>query len=159
MNQDEFRQLVERHKDMLWRICSDYRLSDAWEVCDAMQEVVVELWKALPKLREEEKEKAWAYKVAHHTMLRLCRKVNNRPTYALPPDLENLLTVEEREDYEYLMELIGLLPKLDRRIVKGHIDGYSFKEIGDMVGLSEDAANMRYRRAMKKIIQKYENEN
>lgn len=35
-----FEELVLRHRDMIWHICTDYSLSAAWEVQDAVQEVL-----------------------------------------------------------------------------------------------------------------------
>ncbi|MBP5677984.1 MAG: RNA polymerase sigma factor [Bacteroidales bacterium] len=157
MNESDFLQLVERHSDMLWQVCSGYSLSGAWEVDDAFQEVLCALWKGMPTLREVESERAWAYRVATNTMLALLRKQSNRPVDSLPPDLGNMLTTEMREDYDYIMELIDLLPRVDRSIVRAHIDGYKFSEIGEMVGLSEGAAGQRYDRAIKKIKKRYEN--
>lgn len=154
--EDEFRQLMERYRDMLWHVCTDYSLGQAWEADDALQEVLAVLWVEMPKLKKKECERSWVYKVATNTMLTLCRKQHNRPTDPLPSDLENRMTTEEYDDYDYVMELIGLLDQEDRRIVRARLDGFSFKEIGKDLGISSDAANKRCERALDKIRELYE---
>ena len=161
MNEEEYYQLVERHKDMLWSVCSDYSLGEAWEPCDAMQEVLQALWKSLPKLRSKESEKAWVYQVATNTMLMLVRKKHNRPVNPLPSDMR--LRVADDSDmptsnYQYLMQLIDLLSETDRRIVRAHLDGFKFKDIAPMLNMSEGAVIQRYHRAIKKLRQQYEYE-
>ena len=153
----EFAQLMERHKKMLWRVCSAYGLSGAWETIDAFQEVAVALWKAMPKMGEKECEEAWVYMVATHTMITLYRKQHNRPVDPLPPDLEKRLLTEENGLYKHILELVDLLKETDRYIVQAHFEGYSFKEIGSKLGISEGSASKRYERIIKKIRQLYEN--
>ena len=160
-DKEYYYQLVERHKDMLWHVCSDYGLSGAWEVEDAFQEVLCALWEELPSLRDRACEKAWVYKVATHTMLMICRKRQNRPTEPLPTDMEKRGSEGVpplQSDYGYLMQLIALLPETDCHIVRAHIDGYKFKEIGKELGMSEEVVSKRYHRDIKKIRQLYEKE-
>ena len=40
-----FNAMVERHRDMIWHVCSDYSLSAAYEVEDGVQEVLCALWR------------------------------------------------------------------------------------------------------------------
>jgi RNA polymerase sigma-70 factor (ECF subfamily) len=157
-----FYEFVKRHKNMLWHICTDYSLGRAWQVEDAFQEVLCSLWTGLPTLRKEESERAWAYRVATNTLQMLCRKPQNRPTDSLPADLECRMVTDGgglmRTDYSSLQQLINRLGETDRRIVRSRLDGFSFKEIGDELGISRDAAAQRYNRAIKRIKQQYENE-
>ena len=49
-------------------------------------------------------------------------------------------------------EILSALDDLDRDIVVlKAVDGFRFKEIGTIVGLSPDAAQKRYRRAIEKL--------
>ena len=163
MSKDElFHQLVERHKDMLWHVCTDYSLDRAWDVHDAYQEVLMALWNALDKMNECEHEKSWAYKVATNTMLMLVRKQRSRCMEPLPPNVDELLSDEAvaplRVDYACFLRLIDRLAEPDCRIVRMRLDGYGFKEIGKELGMSENTVAQRYGRVIKKIRQRYENE-
>ena len=155
-----FYEFVERHKDMLWHVCSDYSLGQAWQIDDAFQEVLCSIWTGLPSLRKRENEKAWAYRVATNTMLMISRNQQNRPTDPLPDNLEHLIATDgdvlTNIDYNNLLQLINQLDEPDRRIVRMHLDGFNFKEIGRDLGISRDAAAQRFNRAIKKIRQSFQ---
>ena len=156
--EQKFHRLVTQHKNMLWYICSDYSLNEAWELKDAFQEILLELWRSFGTLREHECEKAWVYRVATNTMLNLCRKQKKVPTH--PPDDYGDKAVEayrQQEDYEYLLQLIDQLDEVDRLIVRSHLDGYKHSEIADRLNMSPSAVEQRYTRALKKIRKQYEN--
>ena len=158
--EQEFHRLVTQHKDMLWHICSDYSLNVAWELDDAFQEVLSELWRSIGTLREQESERAWVYRVATNTMLNLCRKQRGVPTRPLPDfEAEAVEDYRLREDYECLLQLIDQLDEVDRLIVRSHLDGYKHSEIADMLNMSTSAVEKRYSRALKKIRKQYENTN
>ena len=137
--EQKFHRLVTQHKNMLWYICSDYSLNEAWELKDAFQEVLLELWRSFGTLREQESEKAWVYRVATNTMLMLQRKKSNLPTQPLPSDEEPAASVSEyfrQEDYDHLRQLIEQLDYPDNRIVRCHLDGFKFAEIAASMQMS-----------------------
>ena len=161
-NEKTLIRIVEQYGDMLWHVCTGYGLDRAYEVRDAYQEVLAALWDDLDNLRESEYEKTWVYKVATNTMLMLVRKQHRCDTGPLPPNVEEMLSEEPlgpiRMDYANLLKLIDGMGEPDGRIVRAHLDGFSFKEIGRDFGMSESAAAQRYHRAIQKIRQQYENE-
>ena len=40
----EFKQLIHRHKDLIWSICKHFKLSAAWQTEDAFNEVLCAMW-------------------------------------------------------------------------------------------------------------------
>ena len=161
-NKEKYYRLVEQYGGMLWSICASYCLDSAWEVRDAYQEVLVALWNSLDTLRDSRREKAWVHKVASNTMLMLMRRQHGVRTVSLSPDEEQLLatkaTASAQTDYEELLRLIDRLAEPDRSIVTMRLDGFSYREISEEVGLGENAAAQRYKRAIKKLRQQYEDE-
>ena len=161
-NEKTLIRIVEQYGDMLWHVCTGYGLDRAYEVRDAYQEVLVALWSDMDNLRESEFEKTWVYRVATNTMLMLVRKQHRCDTGPLPPNVEEMLSEEPlgpiRMDYANLLKLIDGMEEPDGRIVRAHLDGFSFKEIGRDFGMSENAAAQRYHRTIQKIRQQYENE-
>lgn len=155
--EQEFHRLVAQHHDMLWHVCSDYSLNAAWELKDAFQEVLLELWRSFGTMKEHESEKAWVYRVATNTMLNICRKHKKVPTHPLD-DYDDKATeaYRQQEDYEYLLQLIDQLDEVDRRIVRSHLDGYKHSEIAEWLKMSTSAVEQRYSRALKKIRKQYE---
>lgn len=157
-----FSEWVEQYKDMLWHVCADYSLGRAWEVRDAYQEVLVALWRDMDTIRESRYEKTWVYRVATNTMLMLARKQQNLSVDTLPPDVDQLFQTEAEGpmliDYANMLRLIDRMNKLDRYIVRSHLDGFSLKEIGEELDMSRNTVTQRYNRAIKKLRQQYEDE-
>ena len=87
----KFDALVKRHRDLIWHVCADYSLSAAWEVQDAVQEVLCVLWRDFETFSGRSSERTWVYRVASNTMISLKRRQNNVPQAVLE---------EVAEDYD-----------------------------------------------------------
>ena len=149
-----FEELVLRQRDLIWRVCSDYSFSAAWEVEDAFQEVLVALWRSFGQFEGRSAESSWVYRVSTTTMLMLKRKMSNRPQ----PRVEKVKEegVVENANGRYLNELIDTLGETDRLIVRAKLDGFSNKEVATMVGLSVESVASRLSRAKQRLRKRYE---
>ena len=150
MNKDlktAFNELIARQRNLIWHVCSDYSLSAAWEVEDAVQEVLCALWRNFEDLADWSKERAWTYRIATSTMLDIKRKAYNRPqlSEAQIPDQ----VIDNNENYSHLMQLINNLDEIDQMIVRAHLDNFHNYEIAQMTGLSIATIGRR----LKAIIQ------
>ncbi|MBR1550322.1 MAG: RNA polymerase sigma factor [Bacteroidales bacterium] len=146
-------ELVKRQRDLIWRVCSDFSLSAAWEVEDAFQEVLLTLWKDFGSYKGLSSERTWVYRVATNTMLMIKRRAINQPQ----PQVE--LREEATSDNDHvqqLREIIDSLEETDRCVVCANLDGFSHKEIAQMTGLSSLAVATRLNRIKHKIRQRYE---
>ena len=135
METDEeiFKALVRRNRDLIWRVCSSYRLSAAWTT-------------------GRSEERTWVFRVATNTMISLSRKTSNQPT-APPP--ERYDPGYRDDDFRDLVTLIEATPEPDRTIVKAHAQGFGYKEIADITGLTVAAVSMRLTRALRKLRKQY----
>ncbi|MBR1835019.1 MAG: sigma-70 family RNA polymerase sigma factor [Bacteroidales bacterium] len=148
-----FKQLLERHQDMIWQICQNFRFSAAWEVDDAFQEVLIVLWRDFERFEGRSSERTWVYKVATTTLLMIKRKISNKPqpeatavTDVAAPDWEN---------FKLLEQLVENLGGLDAQIVQAYLDGFDYKEVAEMVNMTPGAVAMRISRAKKKLRKQY----
>lgn len=157
--EQEFRQMVEKYKGMLWHICTNYTLDAAWERDDCFQEILASLWQSFDALRNRDCEQKYVYQVATNTMLMLCRKKSNRPN--LPMIQENEADAVRdfylHEDYRYLQELIEQLDDTSRHIVRCTLAGYTLQETALLLDMTTTAVSHRFSRAIKKIKRQYEN--
>lgn len=154
MEHDEkrFRELIHRQRDLIWRVCSSYKLSAAWTTEDAFHEVLCDLWQGYEAFDRRSSESTWVYRVAVNTMNSLARKKGNQPT-APPPERHD--PSYRDDDYRDLVELIEAMPEPDRTIVKAHVQGFGYKEVSDITGLSIAAVSMRLSRALRKLRKLY----
>ena len=154
MEQEErlFNELIHRQRDLIWRVCSSYRLSAAWTTEDAFHEVRGDLWRGYGAFDRRSSESTWVYRVAVNTMNSLVRKKGNQP---IPPPPEGREPGYRDDDYRDLVELIEDTPEPDRTIIKAHTQGYGYKEIAKITGLSIAAVSMRLTRALRKLRKLY----
>ena len=152
LDEKRFKELVHRQRDLIWRVCSSYRLGAAWTTEDAFHEVLCDLWRGFGTFDRRSNESTWVYRIATNTMNSLARKKGNQPT-APPPEGHD--PGYRDDDYRDLVELIEATPEPDRTIIQAHSQGYGYKEIAEITGLSIAAVSMRLTRALRKLRKMY----
>ena len=132
-----FEELFHRHKAPLERLCTAY-LNSSTEVEDLFQEIMSNVWNALPKFRGEAQTATWLYRIAANTALLYRRKW--RPSEALPeladPAVDTHQNLEESERLAALRRAIAVLPDQDRLVITLLLEGLSYKEIAEVTGLT-----------------------
>ena len=68
----EFAELVNRYKDVIFKVCYVYASREELE--DYYQEVLIQLWRSLPKFRNESKMSTWIYRISLNTCIRIRKK-------------------------------------------------------------------------------------
>ena len=64
----EFVNRLDQHQNILHKICRLYA-ADMDTHKDLFQEMVIQLWRAYPRFKEESKFSTWAYRVALNTAI------------------------------------------------------------------------------------------
>ena len=152
LDEKTFKELIYRQRDLIWRVCSSYRLSAAWTTEDAFHEVLCDLWRGYESFDRRSSESTWVYRIAINTMNSLARKMGNQST---EPPPEGHDPGYRDDDYRDLVELIEATPEPDRTIIKAHAQGYGYKDIAKITGLSIAAVSMRLTRALRKLRKLY----
>lgn len=147
-----FKELIHRHRDMIWSICKSYRLSEAWTTEDAFHEVLCDLWRGFGSFDKRSSERTWIFRVATNTMVSLTRKTSNQPTIQATEYQEPWYN---GENYHDLVDMINATAEPDRTIIKAHVQGFSYAEIAKITGLTIGAVSMRLTRVLRKIRKQY----
>ena len=144
--------MIQRHCGLLWRICSSFRLGNAWTTDDAMQEVIIELWKAYSKYRGECSERTWIYRVAMSTMLGLNRKQSNK---YMQGDTSLPEAANENGGEWHIRMFIDSFGYPDNIILNASLDGFSHEDIAEMTGMTVSAVASRIYRRKQQIREEY----
>lgn len=116
---------------------------------DAMQETFIKLLRCAGEYKKGESARAWIMAIARNTAIDLLRK--RRPTES-DDALESVAVQSDFSEAIEMNEILSVLDGVDRDIVVlKAVEGFRFKEIASIVGLSPDAAQKRYRRAIEKL--------
>ena len=136
----------------LYSLCRDASLAE-----ELAAETFLEVVKSVALFREEADIKTWIFSIARHRWLRYLRRkredvsLDNLPGELMAPgkSLE-----EQCSDRELAVRICGLLeqePERTRKVVRMRLEGYSFREIGVKLGISENSARVIDFRAKQKI--------
>lgn len=152
-----FDRTVADHDQMIRRICLGYAHTPQ-DLEDLYQEVLINIWNGLPSFREESTMRTWVYRVALNSCVSSLRLRGRAPSFA---SLDDVIVVpddsqEKRESIKELYECIATLNPVDKAIVMMWLDGYSYDEIAEVVGLRRNAVATRLHRAKSRLRTYYQ---
>lgn len=162
MNASEFKQkflpLSRQIYWMAWRLTGN-----AQEAEDLTQEVYLQLWTKRETLSNINNPQAYCHILVRNLYLNQVRKhrVDMTDMAEMPPisdesGLEEF--VEQKQACEQVIQLIGLLPEQQRRVVMLHdMEGRSNEEIRQQTGLAPTHIRVLLSRARKNIRQMFKN--
>ena len=147
--------MVREHKSTIYTVCYMFS-NDAEEVSDLFQETLINLWKGFESFRHESKVNTWIYRVAMNTCISADRKKRRQGT-KVPLSMNiNLYNDEDTETKQVrqLHERIQRLDLVDRALVMMWLEGMSYEEIADVVGISVKNVGVKLVRIKEKLKQK-----
>lgn len=166
---ESFALLVDRHQQRLLRLCQSL-LHDDEEARDAVQEVFLKAFRKAGRFRPRGQVYTWLYRIAvNHCLNRLRRHRivrfltfgemtgeadETRPSPFEPRDLhpgpERRLV--DRQRWRAAKQQIARLPPGQRAVlVLAKIEGLSYRQIAEALGISEGAVESRLFRAMRTL--------
>lgn len=150
--EQRFDALLRAHGPSLARLAASYARR-AGEHDDLFQEIAFAIWRALPGFRGECSERTFVFRVAHNRGISyLARRRTpagtNDDDAELPdrrPNPEQALSASEES--ERLAHAVQGLPVRHRQVVTLALEGLSYGEIADVLGISETNVGARLTRA------------
>jgi RNA polymerase sigma factor (sigma-70 family) len=136
MTVEEYNRSVEEYADAVYRfIRAD--LKDDERTNDIVQDSYEKLWRHVSEL-EYPVVKSWLFSTAYHTMIDIIRK-EKRMTYLEMPEEEEMLHESQYTDLNEILHIaLKRLPEQQRSaLLLRDYEGYGYKEIGEITGLSE----------------------
>ena len=147
--------MIRAHGDALERVVWGY-VDNLPDREDLMQEILMALWRALPRFRGESSLRTFVLQVAHNRSITFAtrrRRFEDLPEEGLLPDPAPL--VEERlieaQDWDRLFGAVRRLPEAQRQAVMLHLEGLSQREIAALQETSEGNVGVRLTRARKAL--------
>ena len=160
MSQERFKAEILPLRERLFHIALKI-LVEEQEAEDAVQEVLLKLWRTRDSLDKYDSPAAFATTVTkNHCLDRL--KVKNRQesldeTYYSRAGNDNpYLDLERKNTEEVLHRIIESLPSLQQAIIKmKDMEEYEVEEIAEITGTKVEAVRVNLSRARKKVREEY----
>ena len=158
-NRDAFLQLIEQNKGIIIKICNSYcRNRDDRQ--DLAQEMIYQLWKSGNSFNPGHKFSTWMYRVALNVAISFYRRNKQQHQVALDEwhiDIEDPPgSHEEKEsNIRLLQQFIAQMKELDKAMILLWSESKSYKEIAEIVGITETNVATKISRLKEKLKQQF----
>jgi RNA polymerase sigma factor (sigma-70 family) len=145
-----FLELLKTHGGIIRKVAGMYGDGKA-DREDLQQEIAYQLWKSFGSFRGDSAPSTWMYRVALNTAL--TRFKRRGPSLIFRERLpEPTVPAEDAASpRERLMVAIRCLPRADRALVALFLEDMSHREIGEILGLSENNVGVKLHRIKNKL--------
>jgi RNA polymerase sigma-70 factor (ECF subfamily) len=156
-----FRSWLAGHSAAILKVARSYAQTPD-DVHDLSQEILLQLWRSLPQFNGEASALTWCYRVALNTALSWRRNEGRRRVRRQPlgevnnvpaPGPDGAEQTAQRELVERLYVAIRQLSATDSALVLLYLDDLSYRQIADVLGISENHVGVKLNRARKALAQ------
>jgi len=158
MTVKEYNRSVDEYSDSVYRFIRG-NLKDDDRSNDIVQDSYEKLWRHVSEI-EFTVVKSWLFSTAYHTMIDIIRREKRMTSFEPGHEREMIHESQYSDLNEILHEALDRLPEQQKTsVMLRDYEGYSYKEIGDITGLTEAQVKIniyRGRIALKNYIGKIE---
>jgi RNA polymerase sigma-70 factor (ECF subfamily) len=158
-DEQKFLELVKENRNKILRVCRVYAWNSA-DQDDLYQEILFQIWRGLPTLKEKQFANTWIYRVAINTAISFVRKrasgsdrVVHFEHTELTRTIESRQTTEENSDDRIarLYTAIYRLNPIEKALVTLFLEDFSYEQIAEATGISASHVGVMLHRAKKKL--------
>ena len=153
-----FKDWLVEHRGTVLKVARAYTLT-AEDAQDLVQEILLQVWRSLPQFQGHASATTWCYRVALNTALAWHRKERRRHARQRPlldgetlPVSGDIAQDRARRDLvERLYGAIRRLPGTEAALVLLHLDGLSYRQMAEVLGISEGNVGVKLNRVKKAL--------
>src|SRR5579883_49722 len=139
-----FLSLLQSQQRPLLKVCWAYGRT-AHDRDELLQEIVGRLWAAFARYDRGRKFSTWMYRVALNVAIDFRRRQRRRGRESVGLDDEPAAATDDAKagQLRELRDLLEQQSEADRAILLLSLEGHSYREIGEVLGISESNAGTR----------------
>ncbi len=157
--QAKFIEVLEQHKGQILRICSIYT-SNAEDRKDLFQDIIVHIWNSMDNFAGKSSMGTWIYRISLNVSMRFRSKkskaLKNKVSFE---SIEySIYAPAEETGHDKNLRLIALrgcirqLNEGDRSLVVLYLEELPYKEIANILGITENHVAVKIKRIKKKLL-------
>ena len=155
--QQIFNQWLGQYKALIFKVVRAYTIEQA-DRDDLFQEICLQLWRSVPSFRSEAAVSTWIYRIAIRAAMtwkgQEKRERERTKHYAESQPLLQLPDTMPDERIVWLYEEIQKMDAVDRSLALLLLDGYSYKDMAQLLGISESNVGVKIFRIKKRLTQR-----
>ena len=151
-----FQDWLNQYKALFFKIVRAYAFT-LTDQDDLFQEITIQVWHSIPSFRQQSSVTTWLYRVSLNTAIKWTRKERKHQEAKEPLDTvqhvlqENKTPIDER--LVWLYEEISRLDAIDRSVALLLLEGFSYKEMAGIMGITESNIGVKINRIKKHLIE------
>ena len=158
-DEPKFLELVNKNRDRILRVCRVYAWNSA-DQDDLYQEILCQIWRGLPTLKENNFANTWLYRVAINTAISFVRKRASRLDRVVHFDhadltrtIESRQTTEENTDDRIasLYTAIYKLNPIEKALVTLFLEDFTYEQIAEAMGITANNVGVMLHRSKRKL--------
>jgi RNA polymerase sigma factor (sigma-70 family) len=155
--QQRFADWMREHSAILHHVVNGFAAGD--DRSDLLQEVLLAVWKSIPTFRGQAKPTTYLYRVSHNAALLWIRTEKNyrrrveQYGATVPGEIAREPDSLTDERLAKLYSAIRQLKPVDRSLILLSLDGLSYREMAEVLGLSESNVGVKLNRIKTQLTQ------
>jgi len=152
----QFSSLLEEHRRMVFKVANTYARAADRE--DLAQEIAAHLWGAFPDYDSSRPFSTWLYRIALNVGISHLRSRSARERQTVPLELELHEAADPQarepdadEAPRLLEQFITQLDALNRALLLLYLDERSYREIAEILGISETNVSTKINRLKERV--------
>jgi len=151
-----FEEWLAQHKGLLFKVVRAYAFN-SHDQDDLFQEMTTQVWNSVPRYRGDSAVSTWIYRVAFYSAIGWSKKEKRHRDKHQEIQREDRLLSQrsnlENPQLEWLYEQISQFDEIDRSLTLLMLDGFSYREIGDTMGISQSYVGVKLNRIKKRLTE------
>lgn len=150
-----FQEWLDGYRGLLFKVINAYAFNTE-DQNDLFQEVCLQIYRSVPNFKEESAVSTWLYRIALNTAIKWStREKKHVDGHEEIETMSNLLKGGDKPEDErvtWLYSEIKKLNEIDRSLTLLLLDGYSYREMSEMMGISESNIGVKIHRIKKQLV-------
>ena len=157
-----FKQWLDGYKKLIFKVVKAYA-DLPQDKDDLFQEILLQIWSSIPRFQGSAKETTWIYRVALNTAL-VWKRTEKRKRKRFRIEFLDVQKIsiaksdcdevsQNQHVLDQMYNSIRRLPASENSILLLYLDGLSYDEMADVLGISKSNVGVRLNRAKKKLAQ------
>lgn len=156
MKKDSFEKILKENQNVIERFCTVYAKTTE-DKKDLFQEIVFNIWKSIPRFKGESHINTFVYKISLRVAMNFYKKEKRRKA-RIDSFVEQTESRNDKkgsyteEQLNALNSGISMLNEIDRYLVALFLEELSYREIAEIMGISENLVAVKMKRVKNKLI-------
>lgn len=150
-----FQEWLHRYRALLFKVIKAYAFN-AEDRNDLFQDICLQLYRSIPNFEAACAVSTWLYRIALNTAInwsiRERKHVNGHHEIGTMAHLLEARDEPKDERSAWLYSEIKKLNEIDRSLTLLLLDGYSYKEMSEIMGISESNIGVKIHRIKKQLV-------